>query len=381
MTRENEISEFLTNAGWGNAVRRSLAGDASARRYERLSGPKGRAVLMDAPPEPSEVANGRAAGYSAVAHLAVDCRPFVALARKLRALGLSAPEIYAENVDRGLLLLEDFGDALFVSLLEEKTPNATPEKDLYAAAVDLLVSLHSADFSDDARTRDSAFEIAPYDAAALKIESDLVIDWYLPGITGVTETPDDVREIYQNSWHSLFPMMEDPSPVLCLRDFHAGNLIWLPHREGPARIGLLDFQDAVIGARSYDLVSLLQDARRDIGSDLETQMLARYIQRASEIDPSFNEDDFRARYALLGAQRSSKIIGIFMRLWLRDGKKVYLPHLPRVWRYLERNLTHPSLNSLKAWFDENVPRKVRVTVPDPDEVAQNMPAQKVGTAG
>ncbi len=382
MTRETEISQFLKKAGWADARRAPLAGDASARRYERLQGPKGRAVLMDAPPEPGEVSAGQATGYSAVAHLAVDCHPFVALAKELRARGLSAPRIFAEDVKRGLLLLEDLGDDLYVSLLDGSAKTADLEEELYGAAVDLLLALHETPFTNPLQgAAGRSVEIASFDPAALQIETDLVIDWYLPGILGLDETPKGPRTAYQSAWQTLFPEMADPNPVLCLRDFHAGNLIWLPDRDGPARIGLLDFQDAVIGSRAYDLVSLLQDARRDIAPALEQQMLDRYIQAAKARDAAFDEAAFRARYALLGAQRSAKIVGIFMRLWLRDGKKAYLAHLPRVWRYLEKNLTHPSLNSLKAWFDENVPRNVRLTVPDPDSIAGKVPVRKVGAAG
>ena len=382
MTRDDEIKSFLAVVGWADAKRSHLAGDASARRYERVSGSKGKAVLMDAPPEPGEVANGRAAGYSAIAHLAVDCLPYVSLAGRLRELGLSAPAIFAEDVGRGLVLLEDFGDAVFVSMFDDKQADKELERELYGAAVDVLLSLHqSQPLASLPGPNGAEYKMASYDNGALQIETDLVIDWYLPGISGTQETPKDVREAYQAAWRSLFPEMADPNPVLCLRDYHAGNLIWLPERQGPARIGLLDFQDALIGARSYDLVSLLQDARRDIAPALETEMLDRYIAGARAIDPDFDEAAFRARYALLGAQRNSKIVGIFLRLWLRDGKKSYLPHLPRVWRSLERNLTHPSLNTLKAWFDEYVPRKVRLTVPDPEEIAGNVPKVKVGAAG
>ena len=383
MTRDKQINEFLNTAGWGDAKRSTLAGDASARRYERIASAKGKAVLMDAPPEPSEVSNGQAAGYSAIAHLAVDCRPFVSVARHLQQFGFSAPAILAEDVANGLLLLEDLGDDVFVSLLSGSEIDRALERELYSAAVDLLVDLHSRQEHGPVLGAGNGvtYEVAPYDAAALKIETDLVVDWYLPGIMGVPEVSDDVRQSYSEAWQALLPEMQDPNPVLCLRDFHAGNLIWLPDRQGTARIGLLDFQDAVIGARSYDLMSLLQDARRDVGADLESEMLDRYIAACQNIDSAFDEPAFRARYALLGAQRNAKIVGIFMRLWLRDGKKTYLPHLPRVWRCLERNLTHPSLNTLKAWFDENVPRKVRLTVPDPDAIAQNVPKRKIGAAG
>ena len=382
MTRDEEIKSFLAGASWGDAERRPLAGDASARRYERILGSKGHAVLMDAPPEPGEVKNGRAAGYSAVAHLAVDCLPFVALAERLRNLGLSAPKIFAEDVGHGLILLEDFGDDLFVSLFGEGEADPELERELYGAAVDVLLALHQhKPLYSLPGPSGTQYEMSSYDDGALKIETDLVIDWYLPGLSGAPETPKAVRKAYQSAWQSLYPLMADPNPVLCLRDFHAGNLIWLPDRQGPARIGLLDFQDALIGSRAYDLVSLLQDARRDIRPALETEMLDRYIAGARALDPEFDEAAYRMRYALLGAQRNSKIVGIFMRLWLRDGKKTYLPHLPRVWRSLERNLTHPSLNTLKAWFDEYVPRKERLTVPDPEAIAGNVPKVKVGAAG
>ncbi len=383
MTRDDQINDFLTAAGWGDAKRSMLAGDASARRYERIAGSQGKAVLMDAPPEPGEVADGQATGYSAIAHLAVDCRPFVSIARHLKRFGFSTPTILAEDVANGLLLLEDLGDDVFVSLLSGSKIDRALERELYAGAVDLLVDLHSRQEQGPLLGAKNGVphEVAPYDAAALKIETELVVDWYLPGIMGIPEVPSDIRQSYLDAWQALLPQMQEPNPVLCLRDYHAGNLIWLPDREGPARIGLLDFQDAVLGARSYDLMSLLQDARRDVSADLEAEMLDRYIAASRDIDASFDEAGYRARYALLGAQRNAKIVGIFMRLWLRDGKKSYLQHLPRVWRCLERNLTHPSLNTLKAWFDDNVPRKVRLTVPDPEAIAENIPKRKIGAAG
>ena len=204
-----------------------------------------------------------------------------------------------------------------------------------------------------------------YDEAALQVEANLLLEWFLPLVTGEEVSPR-MQSSYEAAWAHVFAHMKDPKPVLVLRDYHADNLIWLPEREGVARVGILDFQDGVIGARAYDLVSLLEDARRDVRADLGQRMIAHYCRRSHERDRDFDETAFRLAYAALGAQRNAKIVGIFARLCRRDGKPQYLQHLPRVWRYLEADLGHDALAQVRAWFDAHVPERFRRQAPQPD---------------
>lgn len=317
---------FLQRSGWGDAVRSKLAGDASFRKYERLNRNGEPAVLMDAPP-PQE-----------------DIRPFTRIARHLDSLGYSAPRILAEDAEHGFLLLEDLGDDLFARLLK----SGIDECMLYEATIDFLLDLH----------RHSApADLAPYDEDRLIDEAELFIDWYLPALTG-RDTPANLRQAFRFLWGILAPEVGmDTAPerrVLVLRDFHAENLIWLPKRSGPARLGLLDFQDAVAGHPAYDLVSLLEDARRDVDPDFAEAMLQRYIA-GSGVDDA----NFRRMYAILGAQRNIRILGVFTRLWKRDGKPQYQAFMPRMWGLVERDLAHPALTDLRGWFDAMVPRELR----------------------
>lgn len=317
---------FLQRAGWGDAVRSKLAGDASFRKYERLNRSGEPAVLMDAPP-PQE-----------------DIRPFTRIARHLDSLGYSAPRILAEDAEHGFLLLEDLGDDLFARLLK----SGGDERMLYEATIDFLLDLHR---------HPAPADLAPYDEDRLIEEAELFIDWYLPALTG-RDTPANLRQAFRFLWGILAPEVGmDAAPerrVLVLRDFHAENLIWLPKRSGPARLGLLDFQDAVAGHPAYDLVSLLEDARRDVDPDFAEAMLQRYIAGSGADDA-----DFRRMYAILGAQRNIRILGIFTRLWKRDGKQQYQAFMPRMWGLVERDLAHPALTDLRGWFDAMVPRELR----------------------
>ena len=318
--------DFLQRAGWGDAARSKLAGDASFRKYERLNRNGEPAVLMDAPP-PQE-----------------DVRPFTRIARHLDSLGYSAPRILAEDAERGFLLLEDLGDDLFARLLKQ----AGEERGLYEATIDFLLDLHR---------HPAPADLAPYDETRLIDEAELFTGWYLPALTG-RETPDNIRQAFRFLFGILAPEVGmDAVPdkrVLVLRDFHAENLIWLPQRKGPARLGLLDFQDAVAGHPAYDLVSLLEDARRDVDPDLAEAMLQRYIAGSGVDDTAF-----RRAYAILGAQRNIRIIGIFTRLWKRDGKPQYQAFMPRMWGLLERDLAHPALADLRSWLDAMVPQERR----------------------
>lgn len=368
-TRGELIDTFLAQAGWGDAERAALAGDASTRRYERLRGPRGKAVLMDAPPGPdgpplANTPDGGRRAYSAIAHLAEDCRPFVAVGARLREAGLSAPALFAHDIPNGLLLLEDLGDALYGRAIDEgQGPDGEDLDTLYRAGVDVLLAWHGEGAPDDLALPDGTrYAVPAYDEAALAIETELLTDWYLPAKRG-KETDEALRRDYRALWRALFPLAARDGRALCMRDYHSPNMLWLPERRGVARVGLIDFQDAVIGARAYDLVSFLQDARRDVPQAREEAMLAYYCEQAAQRLPHFDGNVFRAAYAVLGAQRNAKIIGIFVRLHRRDGKPQYLAHISRVARYLARDLAHPALADLRGWLDTLVPEAERQTAP------------------
>ena len=308
---------FLAANGWSGAEIRPLAGDASFRRYFRVHRPDGStAVLMDAPP----------------AH--EDVGPFLAVAGHLLDRGFSPPRPLAIDRDKGLLLLEDFGDDRVGPLLQREPER---EREIYEVAVDILARLAS---------QPAPADLPPYDQAAMSREVALFTEWYAPALD-LEIDEDSYFPAWRSTWTELLAQVEK-SPVLVLRDYHADNLMVLPDR---TRLGLLDFQDALAGHPAYDLVSLLQDARRDVSAELEEAMIARYAEAANIADP----ERFRADYEILGAQRNTKILGIFTRLWRRDGKPHYLPLQPRVWSYLERNLAHPALAEVRAWFDSNIP--------------------------
>ncbi len=311
---------FLVSAGWDGAEILPLAGDASFRRYFRVVKGDARAVLMDAPP-PHE-----------------DPRPFVSVAEWLSAHGFSAPAILARDLDEGLLLLEDFGDA---RLREHLDAAPQDEPALYARAVDLLADLHSLPAQEG---------LAPYDRDVYQREAGLLTEWFAPA-AGL----DVDAAAYVAAWDEVLPLIEfDEAPqVTVLRDYHAENIMLLPDERRSQGLGLLDFQDALAGHPAYDLVSLLQDARRDVSPAVEQAMLARYMAQTPA------SSDFEAAYAVLGAQRNAKIVGIFTRLWKRDGKPRYLAYLPRMWGLLERDLAHPALAPVADWFAANVPPAAR----------------------
>ncbi|RYD66292.1 MAG: aminoglycoside phosphotransferase [Sphingomonadales bacterium] len=307
---------FLAAAGWDGAEIRPLAGDASFRRYFRVVEHDRTAILMDSPPDKGE-----------------DPRPFIRLARWLGDRGFAAPGILHEDLAEGLVLLQDFGDARM-----RETVDAAPESELrlYEAAVDLLVRL----------AEHGPADIRPYDLAEYHREVGLLTEWYCPGVGLEADAQG-----YVDAWDKvLASVLEDHTPVTVLRDYHAENIMLI---EGSETLGLLDFQDALAGHPAYDLVSLLQDARRDVPAELETAMLDRYRRVTGA------SDAFDVAYHVLGAQRNAKIIGIFTRLWKRDGKPRYAGLCPRVWTYLERDLRHPALKPVAEWFETNVPPEMR----------------------
>ncbi len=298
-------------------------------------------------PDGPPVRNGKP--YSAIAHLAEDVTPFIAMAQGLRAHGFSAPAIVNADRAAGLLILEDLGNDLVV----ESAPPA-PIEARYETAVDVLVELHREPLADTLPVAPGVdYTLPRYDIEALLIEVELLIDWYLPRLNAPASK--DKRDIYLALWRdALSPALSAPQTWV-LRDFHSPNLLWLAERRGAARIGLLDFQDAVMGPAAYDLASLLQDARVDVSEMTEIALLSRYTRARRAADPGFDAPGFARLYATLAAQRASKILGIFARLDRRDGKPQYLRHMPRIWAYLQRSLAHPALSTLRAWYSAHVP--------------------------
>lgn len=329
--RDAKIREFLKAAGWPDARTAPLAGDASNRRYLRIhrtSGDGG--VLMDAPPERGE-----------------NVVPFVAMTQWLGQLGLSVPHVLHADFAAGLLLLDDLGDDLFARHLEG---HPDQEADLYRAAIDVLVELSAHTPPQQIGFGQGETVLPSYDRAVLDREAGLAIEWYLPTASGVAVSDTmaaDYRALVQRATGNV----EDSRDVVVLRDYHAENLIWLPDRDSNARVGLLDYQDALSGHPAYDLVSLLEDARRDTPPALQRAMVDTYLTLRPEIEAGA----FRAAYAALGAQRNLKIIGIFARLAIRDGKPRYLDLIPRVWAHLCTDLAHPDLGFLREWVEAHVP--------------------------
>ncbi len=351
LVRAKGATEVLTRSGWADAQRTFMLGDASTRAYERLEKPNGdRAILMISPPRPDGPPVRFGKPYSAIARLAENIRPYVAVDRALRGQGLSAPDIYAVDLDSGFAVIEDLGAE---GVLDAQ---GAPMRDRYAAAVDVLACLHGMDLPDAiALTDDTTYRIPPYDLDALLIEVELLTEWYAPHI-GETNLSSGVRATFVNLWRQAVIEIAAATPTWTLRDYHSPNLIWMPERDGLARVGLVDFQDCVMGHPAYDVASLLQDARVTVPDELEIRLLGHYAQTRRAASPDFEMAGFARAYAILGAQRATKILGIFARLDKRDGKPQYLAHIPRVTRYLRKNLAHPALAPLREWYAANLPR-------------------------
>jgi aminoglycoside/choline kinase family phosphotransferase len=357
----SDRQDFLRRHGWGDAEIAPLPGDASTRHYARLTQNGRSAMLMDqpqavetavAPPEADEAAR-RALGYNAVARLAgADCRRFAAAADFLRARGLAAPEIYAADHRQGLMLLEDLGDTLFTDVVAR----GAAEETLYQAAAEALAKIHQ---ERAPKWLAPDLPLFAYDEIALVAETDLMLEWFLPLTLGRKATDEDYRE-HRALWRAALAAVAGSMPVFVHRDFHAQNLMWLPERRGLARVGLIDFQDAVAGSPAYDLISLVEDARRDVSPRLAEITTAHYLATMRAQGMPLDENRFRAEMAVMAAQRNTKIVGIFARLSVRDGKRRYLRFLPRVWRYLERDFEHPLLADLRRWYDRVIPTSRRL---------------------
>jgi N-acetylmuramate 1-kinase len=342
------IERLLTNSGWRDAKREYMLGDASVRAYERLRRQGETAILMISPPRPDGPPVRYGKPYSAIARLAEDVKPFVALANGLRAEGFAAPAIHAMDLKTGLLLTEDLGQ-------ETVLIDGKPDAARYTVAMELLAQLHGRALPDRLPvTEEIEYRIPPYDLDALLIEVELMLDWYLPhkGKSGLSAS---ARGTFTNQWKTILTEVTMAPRTWVLRDYHSPNLMWLPDRSGTDRIGLIDFQDAVLGHPAYDVASLAQDARVDLEDGLEIRLVGHYARLRKAADPDFDVARFARDYSVMAAQRATKILGIFARLNQRDGKPGYLKHLPRIEGYTRSALAHPALGELRSWYQQYVP--------------------------
>ena len=349
LRRAKAANELLQSSGWAGAVRTFMQGDASARSYERLQKTTGeRAILMISPPRPDGPPIRSGKSYSAIACLAENIVPFVAVGAALRALSLSAPEIYACDLDTGLAILEDLGTQ---GIVDQNGPIA----DRYAESVALLAWLHGKDLPESAPVKDATvYKLPHYGIDALMVEIELLLEWYVPAYAPAA-VASGAQAGFGSLWKELLTPVIDSERTWTLRDYHSPNLIWLPERTGLQRVGIIDFQDCVLGHPAYDVVSILQDARVTVSGELELRLLSHYAHKRRESDANFDMASFARAYAVLGAQRATKILGIFARLAKRDRKPQYLAHLPRVESYIVKNLTHPALSGLRAWYETHLP--------------------------
>ncbi len=358
LNRLAQLHNFVERSGWASAQIAYLQGDASTRRYARLTQGNSTAVLMDAPRQPDGPIVRDGKPYSRIAHLAEDVKPFVAIDHALKSAGLSVPAILAQNLDAGLLLLEDLGDRVF-GLEADRGPH---QAELWSAAIDMLTAFRrvNAPMTMPVLPGDQSagtHTLSPLDATILGIEVALLPDWYWPEVYG-SAMPTDVRQTFEALWQPVIERLLAEPKGWVLRDVHSPNLLWLPQRTGIARVGVIDFQDAIAGPWAHDVMSLLQDARVDVSADLEARLLDRYVAQMAS-DSTFDEMTFRAAYAAYGALRATRLLGLFVRLLRRDGKPTYLRHIQRNWGYLERNLQHPMLRPLASWYELHFPTEYR----------------------
>ncbi|MEJ1157244.1 tRNA (adenosine(37)-N6)-threonylcarbamoyltransferase complex ATPase subunit type 1 TsaE [Prosthecomicrobium sp. N25] len=354
LARSAAIRDFLAGAGWGGAARRYLQGDASTRAYERVRlGEAGR-ILMDQPAEADDEAGRSRVAALRAAKLAEDTRPFHAFALGLAACGFSVPEIHAHDPERGFMLIEDLGREVCI----EGDPPA-PVRERYRVAVEVLAALHGMDLPTVLPDgTGGTYAIPRLERRNLVAEVTILLDWGIPYLLGRPTTGEE-RESFLAVWEPLFDEILAGPATWCLRDYHSPNILWLPEREGLRRLGILDFQDAALGHPAYDVASLAQDARITVPAEIEAELLAHYVALRAAADPAFDAAAFRRAYMILAAQRSTRLVGQFVRLLRRDGKPGYMRHYPRLWEYLGRILGEEVLRPLKLWYDARVPEAAR----------------------
>lgn len=347
IARSLAMRDFLVASGWGAARRARFPGDASARAYETVT-LQGQAplVLMNSPRLVlgPPVRDGKP--YAEIAHTAQTVAAFVAIDRALATGGVTVPGIVAHDLDQGFLLIEHLGSGAFLD------PEGKPIAERYAAAAELLAMIHGKHWDDRLEAAVGVIhQVPPFDRDALMIEVELLVDWYVPAVTGAPAS-DALRDGYRAAWNAVFDRLADKQYGLVLRDYHSPNIIWRAEKKGFDRLGIVDFQDALIGPVAYDVASLAMDARVTVSTDIERSTVDAYVA-ARHAAGSFNEAAFREAYAIMAAQRNSKILGIFVRLDRRDGKPQYLRHLPRIRDYLHRALAHPELAELRDFYRDN----------------------------
>ncbi len=348
VARLQALRDFLDRSGYIDAGRKRMAGDASTRSYARLLRDDGVVILMNFPQRPDGAALYNGKSYSAAVHLAENVTPFVAIDEGLRAQGISAPKIHHFDLDQGFLISEDFGSE---GVIEGDPPRPIVER--YEAATDVLALLHGKTLPEKLPLNGQAYDIPVFDIEALLIEIGLMPEWYLPDRNAPLS--DEKRAEFFAMWRELLKKPLAAPKTWIIRDYHSPNLIWLADRTGIERVGVIDFQDTVLGPKSYDVVSLLQDARIDVPENIELTLLSRYIKARRADDASFDPAGFAELYAIMSAQRNTRLLGTFARLNRRDGKPHYLRHQPRIWTYLQRSLSHPALTHLRDWYFANVP--------------------------
>lgn len=346
IARSLAMRDFLSGAGWAEAARKYFTGDASARSYETVTLAGETRVLMNSPRLVlgPPVRDGKP--YAVIAHTAQSVEAFVAIDRALAKGGVSVPEIFAQDLDNGFLLISHLGSENFLDA------EGWPVAERYAAAAELLAAIHAKKW--DARlevTPGIYHDVPPFDRNAMMIEVELLVDWYVPYATG-RPAGEALRSGFRVAWDAVFDRLERAEKSLMLRDFHSPNIIWRADRTGHDRLGVVDFQDALIGPSAYDVASLAMDARVTVSPEIEQTAVDAYVT-ARRGRNGFDEESFAEAYAIMAAQRSSKILGIFVRLNERDGKPAYLKHLPRIRNYLERALAHPALAELRDFHMRN----------------------------
>lgn len=349
VARLKAMRQFLDGAGYTDAKRQRMPGDASTRSYARLVRDDGVVILMNSPRRPDGPAIYDGKSYSAAVHLAEDVRPFVAIANGLRERGFSAPAIRHADLNSGFLITEDFGLDGFI---EGDPPAPVPAR--YETATDMLAALHRQSLPEILPVAPQlTYAIPTFDTDALLVEVGLMLEWYLPDRGA--EPSNTLRAEFVTMWRDLLGKTAAATRTWVMRDFHSPNLIWLGERADTAKVGIIDFQDAVLGPAAYDLVSLLQDARIDVPEQLELTLLTRYIKARRAADEGFDPAGFAELYAIMSAQRNTRLLGTFARLNRRDGKPQYLRHQPRIWTYLSRSLAHPTLSRFRDWYGVHVP--------------------------
>ena len=350
LARTGAVRAFLGATGRGLGHRRHLQGDASSRSYERIHDDGETTVLMNHPAEPDDAAGRARVSARAAAKLAEGPLPFLAFARGLAAAGVSVPTVLAHDLASGFMLLEDLGSQPCVA----GTP-PRPIAERYVAAVELLADLHGRDLPRTlADGAGGVYTVPAYDRANFEAEVSVFLDWGIPHFLGRAATAAE-RESFLALWRPLFDEILAGPQTWSLRDYHSPNLLWLPERRGLARVGVLDFQDTILGHPAYDVASLAQDARVDVSPALEADLVAAYVAARRAADPGFDAAAFRRALVILAAQRNTRIVGVFARLKARDGKPHYLAHVPRLWGYLDRVLDEAVLRPLKLWYEEAVP--------------------------